>query len=126
MYSDLLARIKNAGMAKKESVQMPFSGFDFEVARVLQEKGFLANVEKRNLGKKSVLQITLKYRGEEPAISGFKIMSKPSRRLYARYRDLRPVKRGYGVLVLSTPEGVLTDKEARKKKVGGEYLLEVW
>ncbi len=126
MVNDLLARIKNAGLAGHASVQAPFSNLDFAVAKALEERGFIAGVEKRALGKKNVLEITLKYRGKEPAISGFKIMSKPSRRLYTGYRDLKAVKRGYGVAVLSTPEGVLTDKEAKKRKVGGEELFQIW
>lgn len=126
MVNDLLARIRNAGLAGHESVQAPFSNFDFAVAKVLQENGFLAEVEKRASGKKGIIQITLKYRGKKPAISGFKIISKPSRRLYTGYRDLKAVKRGYGIAVLSTPEGILTDKEAKKKKVGGEELFHIW
>jgi small subunit ribosomal protein S8 len=126
MVNDLLARIKNAGMARRETLQAPFSGLDFEIAKILEREGFLKKVEKRGAGKKSFLDITLNYRGRNPAISGFKIISKPGRRLYAGYRDLKAVRRGYGIAVLSTPEGVLTDKEARKKKVGGEQLFQVW
>jgi small subunit ribosomal protein S8 len=126
MYYDLLARIKNASLAGHEFVQAPFSNFDFAVAKVLEKNGFIKSVEKRAAGKKGVLKIALKYRGREPAISGFKIISKPSRRLYTGYRDLQAVKRGYGLLVLSTPQGVLTDREAKSKKVGGEELFQIW
>lgn len=126
MVTDLLARIKNAARARKESVRAPFSRLDFEVAKKLEENGFLSKVEKRVYGKKNFLEITLKYVGREPALRDFQIVSKPSRRLYTGYRELRPVKRGYGMAVLSTPRGVLTDKEAKKYKVGGEELFRVW
>lgn len=127
MVNDLLTRIKNAGFAGHEYVQAPFSNFDFAIAKVLEENGFIARVEKRTLEKKkNILKITLKYHGKKPAISDFKIISKPSRRLYAGYRDLKTVKRGYGIAVLSTPEGILTDKQAKKKKVGGEELFHIW
>lgn len=126
MLTDLLTRIKNAGMARHNSLQAPFSKFDFEVAKVLQKEGFLKNVEKRSAGKKVFLDITLNYRGRNPAISGFRVTSKPSRRLYTGYRELKAVKHGYGVAILSTPEGILTDKDARNKKVGGEQIFQIW
>ncbi len=126
MYYSLLAKIKNAQMAKKESFQTSFSEFDSMVARILVEAGYLKSAEKKNVGKKSVLEVRLRYKNGRGAVSNFKIISKPSRRMYAGYRDIRLVRQGYGIGILSTPLGVMTIKEARKKKVGGEYLFEIW
>jgi len=96
------------------------------VARILVEAGYLKSAEKKNVGKKSVLEVRLRYKNGCGAVSNFKIISKPSRRMYAGYRDIRLVRQGYGIGILSTPLGVMTIKEARKKKVGGEYLFEIW
>ena len=126
MYYSILAKIKNAERARKETFQTPFSNFDNAVAKVLEEKGFIAGAEKRTVGKKFFLEITLKYKKGEPAMTDFKIMSKPSRRFYKGYRELKPVRQNYGIAVISTPSGVMSNKEAGKKKLGGEYLFEVW
>jgi small subunit ribosomal protein S8 len=126
MYYDLLAKIKNAQMAKKESFQTSFSEVDLAVARLLAEKGYLKSAEKKNVGKKRVLEVKLCYKNGRGAINNFKIISKPGRRIYIGYRDIRKVKQGYGLGVLSTPLGVMTEQAARKNKVGGEYLFEIW
>ncbi|RJP44600.1 30S ribosomal protein S8 [Candidatus Parcubacteria bacterium] len=126
MHYDLLAKIKNAQSARKESLVTRFSKSDFEVAKILAEAGYVKDVQKRVSGHKSFIEIKLSYRGKQPGLLGFRIISKPSRRLYEGYRNLRPVKQGYGLAVLSTPKGILSNKEARKAKVGGEYLAEVW
>ena len=126
MYFDLLAKIKNAQRAKMEVMHAPFSNFDLAVLKVLVEKKYLQDVQKRNVGKKSVLDVRLRYTHKEPAMTDFKIISKPSRRLYKGYAEFRPVKQGHGHAVISTPQGVMTGSQARKAKVGGEYLFEIW
>ncbi len=126
MYYDLLVRIKNAGAAKKETVQAPFSRFDAAIAKVLVDAGYLAGAEKKSIGKKSVLDIKLRYNGKDPVFTNFRFMSKPGKRVYEGYRELRPVKQHTGLAILSTPNGIMTNREARKQKVGGEYLFEVW
>lgn len=126
MLHDFLIRVKNATRAGKEAVHAPYSRFDFEVAKFLAREGFVASAEKRVIGKKSMIEVRLRYENGKSAISDFKIISKPSRRLYAGYREMKSVRQGYGTGVISTPAGVLSDKEVRKKKVGGEYLFEVW
>ena len=126
MYYDLLARIKNAFAARKEMVQAPFSEFDFSIAKFLQSAGYLAAVDKRVTGKKSVLEIRLKYKNHEPSLTDFRLMSKPGRRMYIGYRDMQTVKQGHGLAVISSPEGIVSNREARKKKLGGEYLFQVW
>lgn len=126
MHYDLLARIKNAVRARKESFLAPFSKFDLEIAQLLVAAGYLQEAQKKTLNKKQCLEVKLLYRGSEPAFTDFRVMSKPGRRLYVGYRDMKPVKQGYGVGVFSTPVGVLSNRDARKQKVGGEYLFEVW
>jgi small subunit ribosomal protein S8 len=126
MYYDLLTKIKNAQRAKHESVQVPFSKFDFAVAKILEEGGYVGEAAKRTAGKRQVIDVKLKYRPTGPAITDFKLVSKPSRRFYAGYRELKPVKQNYGMAVLSTPAGIMSNRKARKEKQGGEYLFEIW
>lgn len=126
MHYDLLAKIKNAYRAKKEGFQTPYSTGDFAIAKILARHKFIKDAQKRVIDKKQYLDIKLLYTGEAPAFEDFRIKSKPSRRLYTSYRELRPVRQNYGLGILSTPRGIMTTSEARKQKVGGEYLLEIW
>ena len=121
--SDLLVRLQNASRVGKERVSLPFSRMKLTIATILQREGYVSNVESKD---KHALSMSLAYKNSRPAISGFKRISKPSRRVYLGVRDVRPVKRGQGLLVLSTPQGVVTGKEARAKRVGGEALFEIW
>lgn len=122
--ADFLVRIRNASMARKESVVVPASKMTRALSEVLEREGYIGAVDKR--AKNNLISITLAYKAGRPAIGGAKRISKPSRRMYMGVRDVQPVKRGYGLLVLSTPEGILTGKEARAKRVGGEALFEIW
>ncbi len=126
MYYDLLAKIKNAVRVKKESFLTSFSQFDFEVAKTLVTNRYLKDVQKKTIGNKKFLEIKPNYRNNVPTINDFKIVSKPSRHLYVSYRRTRPVKQGYGLGIISTSSGIMTDRELRKKKIGGEYLFEIW
>lgn len=125
--ADLINQIHNAALVKKAHVSVPFSLFKLAIAEKLKDGGWVQAVEKKGKKVKKTLDITLKYRDDgKPRIEGVKRISKPGRRLYRSVRDIVPVKYGYGALFLSTPKGVLTDKEARKEKVGGEVLFEIW
>jgi small subunit ribosomal protein S8 len=126
MHYNLLVRIRNAEGAQKEKLTVPFSGFDFAVAKVLAEEGYIKDAEKKNVGRRNFIEIKLARGRKGPAISGFKILSKPSRHIYLDYRNLKPVRQGYGVGVISTPKGIMSNKTAKKNKVGGEYLFEIW
>ncbi len=126
MYYDLLVKIKNAERSGKEKITTPLSKFDFAVAKVLAEEGYVKAVEKKSAGVRGAIEIKLAGGGKKPAINDFKILSKPSRRIYADYRSLKPVKHGYGVGIISTPKGIMSNKTARKNKVGGEYLFQIW
>lgn len=126
MYYDLLAKINNASQARKEIFLTPFSRMDFAIAKILVRAKYLKDASKRTINKKNCIEIKLAYEDKNPVLNGYKIWSKPSRHLYHTYRELKPVKNGYGVSILSTPKGVMTGGEAKRNKVGGEYLFEIW
>jgi small subunit ribosomal protein S8 len=120
--ADLLVRLQNASRVGHDTVVLPYSQMKHNIAKILNKEGYVGDVEKKG----HELAIDLKYEGGRSVIVGTKRISKPSRRMYLGVRDVRPVKRGHGTLVLSTPEGILTGKEAQVKRVGGEALFEIW
>lgn len=132
--ADMLTIIRNGQLVKKEKVLIPFSKFKFEILKILQKEGFLEKVEKvkRKIKKgksksKPFLEVTLKYDSEgKGAISEIKRISKPGQRIYLPYKRIKKVKDGFGIAIISTSKGLMSDKEARKKKVGGEVICEVW
>jgi small subunit ribosomal protein S8 len=126
IYHDFLIRIKNAARAGKETVLAPYSTLNLSIAKILVAEGYLKSADKRVIGRKNYVEVTVAYEGKQPVLTDFKFISKPSRHLYGGYRDLKPVRQHFGTAVLSTPKGVLTAKDARKEKVGGEYLFEIW
>jgi len=121
-----LVRIKNAQQAGKKTLKATFSNMDFDIAKILVETGYLKGVKKKTIDKKNFLEIELVPKGDIKAMRDFKFLSKPGRRFYVGYRALKPVKQGYGLAVLSTPKGIMTNIGARKNKVGGEYLFQIW
>jgi small subunit ribosomal protein S8 len=121
--ADFLIRLQNASKVNKEMVSMPYSNMKLSIAEVLKREGYIGNVDKRKAGS---ISISLVYKNGRPAIRGAKRISKPSRRMYMSVHDLKPVKRNHGLLVLSTPAGILTGKDAKTKRVGGEALFEIW
>lgn len=125
MYINVLTKIKNAQAAQKKEVKVPYTKMDEQVLEILAKQKFIEGFEKKGRNPKRILDIKLKYE-DGGVISGIKFVSKPSRRLYAGYRELRTVRSGFGTLVLSTPKGLMTGKDARKGKLGGELLFEIW
>lgn len=125
--SDFLIRIKNAVAVSKETVVIPHSKFKMEIAKVLKNEGFIGDAAKKGKKAKKIIEISLKY-GEngKAAIEDLKIVSKPGRRVYRKYNELRPVKYGFGISLVSTPRGLMTNLEAKKRKLGGEVLCEIW
>lgn len=124
---DMMNRIKIAGEMKKESVMVPFSRLRFSILEALAKKRFVKEVVKK--GKKVVraIEIGIAYHEDgRPKVSGVRPLSRPARRLYMGEKDIRSVRHGYGALLLSTPQGIMTGSEARKAKVGGEALFEIW
>jgi len=129
--SDMLNRIRNALMVLHPTVSIPFSKLKYEIAKILENEGLVKKVEKKGRKIKKVIEITLKYqKGEikkiESVISGLKRISKPGQRIYVRSKEIKRVRGGYGIAIISTPKGIMTSKEARKKKLGGEIICEVW
>lgn len=123
---DMLTRIKNGLMAKKKQVVIPHSKLKEAIARKLEENNYVAKVEVEEKKPQSDLIVELKYVDKLPAITGMKRVSKPGRRLYAKTSQIPSTLGGYGMTVISTSKGILTDKEARKKSVGGELICQVW
>jgi len=123
MYINLLIKIKNAQEAGKDSLKVPFSKMDLAIAELLSKQGYLKDAESKGKTIKRTIKINLK---EGKAIKGIKLVSRPSRRLYAGYRDIKSVKSGYGMGVVSTSKGIMSDKEARKQKLGGQLLFQIW
>lgn len=128
---DFLIRLKNAQGARKEHAVIPNSNMTRALAEVLSREGYIGAVDKRGTktatgNKINTISVSLLYKNGRPVIAGAKRISKPSRRMYMGVHDIKPVKRGHGLAVLSTPAGILTGKEAREKKVGGEILFEIW
>ena len=126
--ADLLTRIRNANAKMKDRVDVPYSNMKVELVRILKEEGFIANYKSLyNEGRRGSIRVFLKYSPEkELVIRGIKRMSKPGLRIYRGYREIPKVRGAFGVTILSTPQGLLTDRQAREKKVGGEILCQVW
>lgn len=125
--ADMLTRIRNANSAKHESVDVPASNMKKAIAQILLEEGYIKNYQVIEDDQQGIIKVTLKY-GENKAkvISGLKRISKPGLRVYASCEKLPRVLNGLGVAVISTSKGVMTDKQARAQKVGGEVLAYIW
>ena len=125
--TDMLNRIRNAQLVRHEVVEIPFSGIKFKIAEILKKQGFVLDYKKMGKATGKLIKIDLKYTEEkEPAISGFKRVSKPGQKIYKRAKEIRRVKGGSGMAIVSTSKGVMTGEEARKQKIGGEILCEIW
>ena len=125
--SDMLTRIRNGLMAKKPEVVLPYSNFKHNLAKVLQSEGWLTTVEVKELDGMKNLALTLKYdQAGMPVISEIKRVSKPGQRIYSNRMQIPKVLGGMGTTIISTSKGLMTDKEARKNKIGGEIVCQVW
>ncbi len=123
---NMLTSIRNASLARKATVRVPYSHLKHRIADVLRQEDYVGPVSMNEEGPQKVLEITLLYTSGVPQIRGIERVSKPSRRWYVRKDELPRVLSGLGVAVLSTSAGLLTDKEARKRGVGGEVICKVW
>ena len=124
--ADMLTRIRNACSAKLPVVNIPASNLKQEIARVLKEKGFIKKYVVVEDGKQGIIKVLLRYTDGVPAIQGIQRVSRPGLRRYSNVETLPRVLNGLGYAILSTSQGVMTDHEARKQKVGGEVLCKVW
>ncbi|MBF8254423.1 MAG: ribosomal protein S8 [Deltaproteobacteria bacterium] len=127
--ADLLTRVRNAARARHQKVAVPWSRLKESIVKILIEEGYLKELKKVKAaqGGGDDLVIQLKFdRENRPIITGLKRVSSPGRRVYVGAKGLTPVRKGLGIHVLSTPKGILVDREAQKAKVGGELLCSVW
>jgi small subunit ribosomal protein S8 len=138
--TDMLNRIKNAQAVQKTSVKIPWSDLKFRIAKILEAEGFVGEIKKKGRKTKKFIDIELKYEIKEyeiekainpiketkPMIKGIKRISKPGQRIYKGAKNIKKIKGGFGISIISTPQGLMTDKEARKRKLGGEILCQVW
>jgi small subunit ribosomal protein S8 len=125
--SDFLVRIKNAQAVGKETTTAPYTSFLWEVAKILERTGYIAKIDRRGKRVRRTLEAGLAYGTDGGArIGGIKRISRPSRRVYKKSTELYPVKQGMGMQIISTSQGLMTDREARRAKLGGEVLFEIW
>ena len=124
--SDFLTRIRNAQAARHDVVKVPTSKLKLSLARILEREGFIQSVQETGAGPQKTLELTLKYAGKTPQIRDLKRVSKPGRRVYRGSQELPNVLSGQGIAIVSTSVGLLTNREARKRKLGGEVLCELW
>ena len=125
--SDMLTQIRNALMAKKSEVILPYSNFKHNLAKVLVAEGWMVNADIKEADKFRNLVLQLKYDPQgQPVISGIKRVSKPGQRIYSNRTQIPTVLGGFGTTIISTSKGLMTDKQARKNKVGGEVVCQVW
>jgi len=125
--ADMLAKVRNAGMAGHEKVDVPSSRLKLEIVKILKTEGYIRNFKKIAENGINVIRVYLKYDEQEtPIIHGMEKISKPGRRVYMGYKNMPKVYNGYGTLIISTSHGVVSGKKAAEKKVGGEVICTVW
>ena len=124
--ADMLTRIRNANAMRYNEVSVPASKLKIELARILKEEGFIKNYKVVKEDAQGSIVITLKYVNKERVITGLKRISKPGLRVYAKSSEIPKVLNGLGIAIISTSQGIMTDKEARKQNLGGEVLAYIW
>ena len=125
--ADMLTRIRNAGSARLPITTLPYSKLKFEIVNVLAKDGFIKSFSVKGKKVRKHIEIEIAYKPSgEPRVEDAKRISKPSRRVYLGFRDIRLVRQGKGMLILSTPKGVLNGRDARKQAQGGEALFSIW
>lgn len=124
--ANMLTQIRNGQAVLKPGVEVSFSNPKYKIAKILEDEGFVEKVLRKGRGPKRLIRIVLRYEDRKGAISGLKRISKPGQKIYLSAKELRPVRGGYGIAIISTSKGLMTDKQAKKKKLGGEIICEVW
>ena len=124
--ANMITQIKNAGFAGKDTIVISYSKVKEAIAETLRKEGFVKSVEKKTKGGKPALEIGLLLENRVPKVRGVKRLSKSSKRIYLKSADIRAVKNGYGALIVSTPQGIMTGRDAKKSKLGGEALFSIW
>ena len=127
VIADMLTRIRNAGTARHETVDIPASNMKKAIADILLEEGYVKGVQVIEDGRQGIIRVTLKYgKGKKNTIHGIRRVSKPGLRIYSNCEDMPKVMNGLGIAIVSTSKGIMTDKRARKENVGGEIIAFVW
>jgi len=124
--ADMLNRIRNAQAVGLPTVEVPFSKIKNEIADILEQTGFVGKSDSKGRKTKKDIELTLKYKDGTGAISGLKRISKPGQRIYFPLTKINKVKEGFGISIISTSKGIMTGKEARRQKLGGEIICEIW
>ena len=124
--ADMLTRIRNAQAVSHEAVEIPFSKLREEIAKILEEQKIIKKLEVSKKKNNKILKLFLNYDNKLGIINGLKRISKPGQRIYSNLKDLGKIKRKSGILIISSSKGLITDKQARAKKLGGEVLCEIW
>ena len=124
--SNLIISLKNASVSGKDYLNVPSTKMNTAILNVLKENNFITDFSQKDKDSKKIIKVILKYEDGNPVITDVKRISKNSRRVYKSSKEIKNVKRGYGISVLSTPNGVLSSLNAREQKVGGEFLFEIW
>ncbi|HOD70530.1 MAG TPA: 30S ribosomal protein S8 [Deltaproteobacteria bacterium] len=124
--ADMITRIKNAAQASKESVDIPASRMKIDILDILMKEGYIKGFKVIDDGKQGLIRVNLKYYNAKHVITGMRKISKPGRRIYRRVKDIQQVRRGLGVSIVSTSQGIMTDHKAKANNVGGEEILRVW
>ena len=123
---DMIARVKNAQARNHKKVDLPSSNFKTKIAEILKSEGYIIDFKVLNEDKKATLEINLKYNSGNPVINTIERISKPGRRIFSSASSLPKINNGLGIAIVSTPQGVMTDVDARKKKLGGEIICKVF
>lgn len=125
--ADMLTRIRNAQAVRQQTVSVSFSNLNLKISQILLREGLIEDYKRLRFKNQKVIKIHLKYGTDNnPVISGLKRISRPGLRVYRRAKEIKRVRGGYGIAIISTSKGVMTDKEARRQKLGGEVICEIW
>lgn len=124
--SDMLIRVKNSQRARHETVIIPFSKFKLAIAKLLEKNGYIGEVSKKGKKIKRYLEIKLLYKNKTPMINEIRRVSKSGQRIYVPKDKIKTIKQGYGISIISTSRGLMTNKEAKKEGLGGEMIAEIW
>ncbi len=124
--TDMLNRMRNAQAVAKTEVFIPFSKLKNQIGLILQQEGFVQDVKKVAKDKSKVMKVVLKYDNGISAIEGARRVSKPGQRIYVKNTEIKKVRGGFGISIISTPKGLMTNSQARKSRLGGGVLLEIW
>lgn len=124
--ADFLTRIRNAIRAGHEDVQTRYSSLNEKIAQVLLDEGYITDFQVMGEGIRKTIIVSVKYMDGRSVITDMQRVSRPSKRVYVGFSDIKPVMNGLGMSIMSTPSGIITDKEARRRRVGGEVICSVW